>query len=125
VKLPKTILIFDDDEDILELCYIILSQKTYLVKTFLNVTNILERAREIKPDIIFIDNRIPDIGGAAAVRLLKSDEDLKHIPVIYFSAHNDIAAMALSAGADAYLQKPFDIKVMEDIIEMHLQSKTV
>jgi DNA-binding NtrC family response regulator len=46
VKLPKTILIFDDDEDILDLCYIILSQKTYLVKTFLNVTNILERARE-------------------------------------------------------------------------------
>jgi two-component system, OmpR family, alkaline phosphatase synthesis response regulator PhoP len=59
------------------------------------------------------------------VRLLKSDENLKDIPVIYFSAHNDIAVMALSAGADAYLQKPFDIKDMEDIIEMHLQSRTV
>jgi two-component system, OmpR family, alkaline phosphatase synthesis response regulator PhoP len=125
MKPPETILIFDDDEDILGLCHIILSQKTYIVKTFFNVINILERTREIKPDIIFIDNGIPDIGGSTAVRLLKSEEDLKHIPVIYFSAQYDIAVMAHAAGADAYLQKPFDIKDMEDIIEMHLQSRTV
>ena len=72
------------------------------------------------PDIIFMDNWLPDVGGIDATRALKSDETLKNIPVIYFSANNDVMSLADQAGADGYLSKPFDIQELENIILKHL-----
>jgi len=116
----KTILIFDDDEDILELCNIILKQKGYDVHVSNHVRNIIEKIEEVQPAVIFIDNWIPDVGGITATRLVKADERLKHIPVIYFSANNNIKALAEEAGANDHLAKPFNIADLENIIEKHL-----
>src|SRR5690606_29280547 len=116
----KTILIFDDDVNILELCSIILSESGYNVEVSETSHDIIEKVSRIQPDVILMDNWIPDIGGIKATQLLKEHPEFKHIPVIYFSANNDIHLLAETAGADAHLSKPFDLTDLEDIVEQVL-----
>ncbi|WP_026903467.1 response regulator [Pedobacter glucosidilyticus] len=119
----KTILIFDDDVNILELCSIILTESGYQVEISETSHDIIEKVTTVKPDVILMDNWIPDIGGIKATQLLKQHPDFKHIPVIYFSANNDIHILAETAGADAYLPKPFDLTELENIVNDVLERK--
>ncbi len=112
----KTVLIFDDDVNILELCSIILIEAGYKVEISETSHDIIEKVSAIKPDVILMDNWIPEIGGIKATQLIKQHQEYKHIPVIYFSANNDIHILAQKAGADSYLSKPFDLVELEDII---------
>lgn len=116
-KADKKIVIFDDDEDILSICVYILEEQGWEVQTFTNCNNIIERVNAIKPDVILMDNWIPDEGGIIATQTLKKDENLKHIPVVYFSANSDIQILADHAGADGYLAKPFDLEELDRVIE--------
>ncbi|QNK62864.1 response regulator [Pedobacter sp. PAMC26386] len=116
----KKVFIFDDNTDILELCTFILEDAGYEIKTSSTSNNIIDQVMAYVPDIIFMDNWLPDVGGIDATRALKSDETLKNIPVIYFSANNDVMSLADQAGADGYLSKPFDIQELENIILKHL-----
>jgi CheY-like chemotaxis protein len=116
----KRVFVFDDNTDILELCTIILEDAGYDIKTSSTSNNIIEQVMAYTPDIIFMDNWLPDVGGIDATRALKAHESLKGIPVIYFSANNDVKSLADQAGADGYLSKPFDIEELEEIISRHL-----
>jgi len=116
----KKVFIFDDNTDILELCTFILEDAGYEIKTSSTSNNIIDQVMAYIPDIIFMDNWLPDVGGIDATRALKSNEKLKNIPVIYFSANNDVMSLADQAGADGYLSKPFDIQELENIILKHL-----
>ncbi len=116
----KRVFVFDDNADILELCTIILEDAGYDINTSSTSNNIEAQVMAYMPDIIFMDNWLPDVGGIDATRALKANVDLKNIPVIYFSANNDVKALADQAGADGYLSKPFDIGALEAIIDKHL-----
>ena len=117
----KKVFVFDDNADILELCTIILEDAGYEIKTSATSNQIIDQVMAYMPDIIFMDNWLPDVGGIDATRELKADDRLKSIPVIYFTANNDVKSLAEQAGADGYLSKPFDIQELEDIIEKHLK----
>ena len=114
--MSKRILIFDDDVDILSICTYILEEQGCEVHTSPHCNNIDTTVRSIGPDVILMDNWIPDTGGVVATQTLKSQDDLKNIPVIYFSANNDIQTLAKQAGADTYLEKPFDLNELELVI---------
>jgi len=116
----KKVFIFDDNTDILELCTFILEDAGYEIKTSSTSNNIIDQVSAYTPDIIFMDNWLPDVGGIEATRELKGHATLKNIPVIYFSANNDVMSLADQAGADGYLSKPFDIQELENIILKHL-----
>jgi CheY-like chemotaxis protein len=118
----KKVFVFDDNADILDLCTIILEDAGYDIKTSSTSNNIIDQVMAYTPDIIFMDNWLPDVGGIDATRALKKHGTLKNIPVIYFSANNDVESLAQQAGADGYLSKPFDIQELEDIIRKHLQA---
>ncbi len=115
--MPKKVLIFDDDEDILAICTYILEEQGWEVNTFSNCNNVIEKVTSIMPDVILMDNWIPDSGGIVATQAIKQQEHLKHIPVVYFSANNDIKTLAKQAGADSFLAKPFDLEELEDIVD--------
>jgi CheY-like chemotaxis protein len=115
-KQPKKIIIFDDDEDILSICSYILEEQGWEVHTFTDCNNITEKVAGVLPDVILMDNWIPDAGGIVATQTLKKDEALKHIPVVYFSANSDIQLLADHAGAETYLAKPFDLEELERVI---------
>jgi two-component system cell cycle response regulator DivK len=114
--MSKRILIFDDDVDILSICTYILEEQGWEVHTSQHCNNIDTTVRSIQPDVILMDNWIPDTGGVIATQTLKGQADLKDIPVIYFSANNDIQSLAKQAGADTFLEKPFDLNELEKVI---------
>jgi DNA-binding NtrC family response regulator len=112
----NTIIIFDDDEDILTICTYILEENGWQVFTFKNCADVTDKVTGIMPAVILMDNWIPDDGGIIATQRIKSNEILKDIPVIYFSANSDIASLSHAAGADAYLAKPFELEDLEKVI---------
>ncbi|HTH81283.1 MAG TPA: response regulator [Mucilaginibacter sp.] len=112
----KKIIIFDDDEDILSICNYILEEQGWEVHTFTDCNAIADRVKAIMPDVILMDNWIPDAGGIIATQTLKKTKELKNIPVIYFSANSDIQLLASHAGAETYLAKPFDLNELERVI---------
>jgi|SRR6185437_1575929 len=112
----KKIVIFDDDEDIISICSYILEEQGWKVQAFTDCNNIAQKVSSILPDVILMDNWIPDDGGIIATQTLKNNEDLKHIPVVYFSANSDIELLANHAGAETYLAKPFDLEELERVI---------
>jgi len=80
----KKIVIFDDDEDILSICSFILEEQGWTVYAYTDCNNITEKISAVVPDIIIMDNWIPDDGGIIATQTLKKHPTLKDIPVIYF-----------------------------------------
>lgn len=109
-------MIFDDDVDLLGICSLILTAKNFEVILREKCTHVLQDVNEHLPDVILMDNWIPDTGGVVATRSLKADPRFAKIPVIFFSANNNVSELASEAGADYSLQKPFDITELENII---------
>jgi signal transduction histidine kinase/DNA-binding response OmpR family regulator len=75
----------------------------------------LERAREIIPDLIICDIMMPGIDGYEVCRTLKGDVSTSHIPVVLLTARageDDIVA-GLETGADDYITKPFNTRILE------------
>lgn len=114
--MQKKVMIYDDDTDLLEVCSLILQSRNFEVITKDKCTTILNDLEQHRPDVILMDNWIPDIGGIKATRLIKDAGQFQHIPVIFFSANNDVNEMAADAGAEYSLQKPFDISDLESIV---------
>ena len=112
----KKVLIYDDDIDLLEVCSLILQSKNFEVITKDRCSDILTDLKEHQPDVVLMDNWIPDLGGIKATRLIKSSERFQHVPVVFFSANNDVSGLSTEAGADYSLQKPFDITELERIV---------
>lgn len=114
--MKKKVMIYDDDTDLLDVCSLILQAKNFEVIIKDKCTTLLDDLDKHKPDVILMDNWIPDTGGIKATRLIKASEQFSQIPVIFFSANNDVNDLAIEAGADYSLQKPFDISELENIV---------
>jgi DNA-binding response OmpR family regulator len=110
------ILIFDDDTDLLEVCSIVLRSKNYEVYGCHKCNDIVREVKSFLPNVILMDNWIPDSGGVKATRLIKEDNMLKSIPVIFFSANDRVQDLATEAGAEFFLQKPFEIDELENVV---------
>jgi CheY-like chemotaxis protein len=67
-------------------------------------------AREHRPDLILLDLHLPDMEGAAVLRAIREDPQLRQTPVIVLSAEAepDLPTRMLAAGAQGYLLKPLD-----------------
>lgn len=115
--MAKCVLIYDDDEEILTVCKVILDKDHYRVETLPTCENILEDISQIKPDIILMDLWIPDIGGEGAVKIIKENIHTKDIPVVLFSAVDEIEKVSRRINANGYLKKPFEIAELRRIIE--------
>ena len=113
------VLIYDDDQEILFLCKVIL-EKYYRVETLMQCENIISDIVRIKPDIILMDLWIPVIGGEKAITLIKNNPLTQFIPVILFSANADIDTICIKTGANGYISKPFDIATLEETIQNNI-----
>jgi DNA-binding response OmpR family regulator len=114
--MPGRVMIFDDDSDLLEVCSIVLRSKNYIVNGLHRCNNILNEVKSFSPDVILMDNWIPDSGGVKATQQIKNDLLLKSIPVIFFSANDSVQDLAAEAGAEFFLQKPFEIEELENVV---------
>lgn len=113
----KKVLLYDDEADILDICKYILERKGYQVFTMESCSNVIGDLQKFTPDLVIMDNWIPDIGGVEATRLIKGHADFKNTPVILFTANKDINRLSKEAGADAFISKPFELKELETMVE--------
>jgi len=114
--MPGRVMIFDDDTDLLEVCSIVLKTKNYVVIGLNKCTDIVHEVKSFSPNVILMDNWIPDVGGVRATQILKNNPELKSIPIIFFSANDRVEDLAMEAGAEFYLQKPFEIEELETTV---------
>jgi two-component system cell cycle response regulator DivK len=118
----KKVFIFDDNVEILELCTEILNDMGCEVQTSPTTNDVEEQVTEFMPDLILMDNWLPDISGVEATKLIKANQSLRDIPVIYFSANSNISELAALAGADGHLAKPFDIDQFEEMVMKYVEA---
>ncbi|MBC7914101.1 MAG: response regulator [Pyrinomonadaceae bacterium] len=112
----RRVLVCDDDVNISEIVALVLTDADWEVYTIPDCNDMIEKIETINPSVIFMDHKIPDEGGIVATQIIKNHPEYKEIPVIYFTANQDIDALAQTAGADYILQKPFNIKQLEDMV---------
>jgi DNA-binding response OmpR family regulator len=108
----KTILVADDDRAIVESITAILDLSGYEVLNVLDGTSVLD-AVKASPDLILLDIQMPGHNGQAVCKQLKRQASTKDIPVIMVSASLDVKHKAKVAGADDYLEKPFDMDILQ------------
>ena len=102
-------MIFDDDADILEVCTIVLEDNGFEIYTHDNCEDVLQKLDHVLPDVVLMDNKIPPSGGIPASRVIRGSADHGNLPIVFFSANQDVARLAEEAGADTYVEKPFDL----------------
>ena len=107
--MSKKILIVDDEPDLLEMVQISLETEGYECIVAYDGFRALDRARKEKPDLIILDVMLPGLNGYKICRLLKFDEQYKHIPIIMLTAEaqEKDRLVGEEAGADFYMTKAF------------------
>lgn len=115
--MKKCILICEDNKDILEITKTILEGKGYCVDTVTNTSQILKEVHAHEPELILMDLNLPGEGGKSITEQLKSNEETKDIPILLFSASDDISEIAAKIGADGFIPKPFSIDQLEHTVE--------
>lgn len=108
-KEKTKILVAEDEKDIRELVSITMRLAGYEVWTANDGQEALTLAREVLPDLILMDVRMPRMTGYQACVAMKEMEELKDIPVVFLSAKGQETEIqqGLAAGAVAYVLKPF------------------
>ena len=105
-----TVLVADDDEDLLQIMEANMKSEGFRVKISPNADNIMEIIESDPPDIILLDIVMQGINGSSICRQLKSKQKTSHIPILLFSDNHDIKKIAAECGADGAISKPFDSK---------------
>ncbi|MEP6594987.1 MAG: response regulator [Ginsengibacter sp.] len=115
----KKILVVDHDFDILDVVELILSDNGFHVRTNSNGYNLPDIVKEYTPDLILLDVRLP---GKQGTELCKELKRIYSIPIILFSAEHKISFK--ECDADAFVQKPFEVKHLLDMVNLHLMLST-
>lgn len=116
-------MIVDDDADHLLAVNLIFQRKGYEVRPLLGCESLemlRDEVRHFRPDLIFMDHDMPVVCGSDAVKMLKADPEHRYIPIVYFSAHDRIEALARAAGADTWLKKPYMLNRLMEVTEQFL-----
>jgi len=118
--MAQRICIIEDDESIQDVLNIILKRAGYETNVFSNGKAIIEN-HYTTPHLFLLDKQLSGIDGTGICRHLKNNRDTKEIPVIMMSAFPDIEELSIIAGADGFIEKPFQVETLLSTIRKHLQ----
>ncbi|HSL96129.1 MAG TPA: response regulator [Thermoleophilia bacterium] len=110
----ETVLVVDDEEDILELVKYNLAKEGYSVVAVASGEDALAAARTKQPDAVVLDLMLPGLDGLEVCRRMKGDPTLHHIPIVMLTAKGTEADIVtgLELGASDYVTKPFSPRVL-------------
>ena len=118
----KTVLLTDDNEDIIELVKLILSKSGYNLKLATGGKDALHICKESPPDLILLDLRMPDIDGFIVTWALRGTEFIKPIIILTGSESEADRKKAFDAGCGAYIVKTMEMRELEHTIDRFLQT---
>ena len=118
----KKILVVDDEVDIVKTIQFSLELEGYKVLVSYDGEDALTQARKENPDLILLDIMLPKLDGYKVCRLLKFDEQYKHIPILMMTAKTQEKdkLMGKETGADEYITKPFDMEELMEKVKSYL-----
>jgi len=122
-KIPTVLVVDDVDLNVMILEEIL--QSDYNVLSAFNGKEALELLSNTKPlpKIILLDVMMPEMTGPQMFEILKTDERLKRIPVIFITAENDTESELLAAGAVDFISKPFQPEIVQLRVRNQIELK--
>jgi len=120
-----TILVADDDPQILTMLGIRLSKRGYQVLEAADGLQTLSKARQYKPDLVLLDVMMPGKNGWEVAKELRADEELSNIGIVMLTAIGERVNEMTSPlyGADDFVDKPFDFEALEKKIKAVLENR--
>jgi len=112
----KHIILADDDPAMRDVFQIIFQRSGYAVTIYTNGEVLMKNEFE-SPDLFILDKQLSGVDGFDVCRYLKSQELTKNIPVLITSASPYVAEAAIKAGADGFIEKPFKMKELINLVE--------
>lgn len=105
----ETILVVDDEEDILELVGYNLEKEGFAIVKVSDGSSALKLAEKKHPDLIILDLMLPELSGIEVCKILKNNEKTANIPIIMLTAKTEEIdrVLGFELGADDYVTKPF------------------
>ncbi|MCL2070090.1 MAG: response regulator [Treponema sp.] len=106
----KKILIVDDETINLDFFDVMLTKLGFAVDKAVDGVEALEKVKRFLPDLILLDNIMPRMSGWEVTKILKNDPKYKEIPIVMFSALDDVKdkVEGFELGVDDYITKPFN-----------------
>ena len=117
------ILVADDEPSTAEMLALIFGFAGYEVSRAYDGVQALELAKSEKPDVLLLDVRMPKLYGSDVARRIKSDPELADRIVVLVSAADEDEVLWRESGADAFLCKPIDLRVLPDVVGGLLSSR--
>src|ERR1051325_11743601 len=108
----QTILVIDDDPDIGTMMKMMLEYKGYAAIVSERADDAMNTINSDKVDLIIMDMLLSGVNGVDVCNDLKKNERTINIPIVMISAHPSAKDMCISAGADDFIAKPFDMQDM-------------
>jgi len=123
--MTKTVLIVEDNELNMKLFNDLLEAHGFSTLKTASGNEALELVREHHPDLILMDIQLPEVSGEVVIQWIKSDDAIKHIPIIAVTAFamKGDEERILSKGCDAYLSKPISIVKFIETVKYYLDQK--
>lgn len=123
--MSKTVLIVDDEKDIVETLKFILESEGHNCIVAYDGEEALNLAKTKTPDLIVLDVMLPKINGYKVCRLLKFDSNYKEIPILMVTARTqeEDKIIGEETGANEYVTKPFDIETILSLVKKYLEQK--
>jgi CheY-like chemotaxis protein len=114
-----TVLVADDEPEVVSLVQIVLESEGYKVQVAINGRDAVEKIESTRPDLILLDVRMPEMTGLTVLDHLRNDPVSSSTPVIMLSVvvTDPEIRTALERGAIAYLSKPFELRELVWLIE--------
>ena len=122
-RIIPIILIVDDVPANLKILANLLEHEGYAVRPVLSGEHALQAAEKEKPDLILLDIMMPDMDGFEVCRLVKENQNLNDVPIIFISALNSTKDIvrALTTGGVDYITKPFRAEEVKARAATHLK----
>lgn len=116
------VLVVDDEPTVAELIGLMLTGAGVEVCEAHDGFEAIELARTDRPDVILLDLMMPGLDGIEVCRTLREEENFRSTAIILCSAADQASVEWREAGADDYLQKPFDVSALPGLISDYLES---
>ncbi len=117
------VLVIDDNEDILSMLQAMLKHKGYKTSILVNTYELIQTIKNLQPAIILMDKLLSGSDGCEFCKIIKADAEIAPIPVIMISAHPQAKTECLAAGAEFFIEKPFDmdhlLQTIADALDSH------
>lgn len=122
-KKQHTILLVDDEVDILEFIGYNLEKEGYRIVKAENGRTAITMAKKYTPDLILLDLMMPELDGIETCELIRAEKSLKDVLIVFLTARNeDYSQIAgYNAGADDYIAKPVKPKVLTSKVQALLR----